>query len=131
MTRTRKDQTVRQSKDAGNESGIGTATTEKRFAFSLLEKLLEYVDKAAYNMKNTKPSSRFSRRHSFSMSSEDVKFFGKVAFSHFVLQAQFNSDAQRLVYVLYKWLHLSVAMVCVNRLRSVTFRLYTNLFLSV
>ena len=49
-----------------------------RFAYSLLEKLLEYVDKAAYNMKNMKPSSRFSRRHSFSMSTEDVKFFGKV-----------------------------------------------------
>lgn len=78
MTRTRKDQAVRQSKEAGNESVIGAPTSEKRFAFSLLEKLLEYVDKAAYNMKNTKPSSRFSRRHSFSMSSEDVKFFGKV-----------------------------------------------------
>ena len=78
MTRTRKDATTRHSKDAGNDSGATTSTTEKRFATSLLEKLLEYVDKAAYNMKNTKPSSRFSRRHSFSMATEDVKFFGKV-----------------------------------------------------
>ena len=51
---------------------------EKRFAYSLLEKLLEYVDKAAYNMKNTKPASRFSRRGSFATATEDVKFFGKV-----------------------------------------------------
>lgn len=51
---------------------------EKRFAYSLLEKLLEYVDKAAINMKNTKPNARFSRRLSFSTATEDVKFFGKV-----------------------------------------------------
>jgi len=76
----KKDATVRQSKEAGNESGVGTTILEKRFAFSLLEKLLEYVDKAAYNMKNTKPASRFSRRHSFCMSTEDVKFFGKVQY---------------------------------------------------
>ena len=52
---------------------------EKRFAYSLLEKLLEYVDKAAYNMKQTKPASKFSRRHSYSTATEDVKFFGKVS----------------------------------------------------
>ena len=62
----------------GQEGGAGQASTEKRFAFSLLEKLLEYVDKAAYNMKNTKPATRFSRRKSFSTATEDVKFFGKV-----------------------------------------------------
>ena len=77
MTRTRKDATTRH-KETG-EGGVGAATTEKRFATSLLEKLLEYLDKAAYNMKNMKPASRFSRRHSFSVASEDVKFFGKVA----------------------------------------------------
>jgi ryanodine receptor 2 len=75
VTRTRKDATTRLNKDSGNESGQGQ---EKRFATSLLEKLLEYLDKAAYNMKITKPASRFSRRHSFSVASEDVKFFGKV-----------------------------------------------------
>jgi len=77
VTRTRKDATTRHGKDTG-EGGVGAATTEKRFATSLLEKLLEYLDKAAYNMKNMKPASRFSRRHSFSVASEDVKFFGKV-----------------------------------------------------
>ncbi len=69
---------VRHSKDSGENSGVGTAGMEKRFAYSLLEKLLEYVDKAALNMKQTKPATRFSRRHSHSTSSEDVKFFGKV-----------------------------------------------------
>ena len=41
------------------------SATEKRFAYSLLEKLLEYVDKASYNMKNVKPGTRFSRRHRY------------------------------------------------------------------
>ena len=68
---------TRHGKETG-EGGVGASTTEKRFATSLLEKLLEYLDKAAYNMKNMKPASRFSRRHSFSVASEDVKFFGKV-----------------------------------------------------
>jgi len=77
VTRTRKDAMTRHSKETG-EGGVGAATTEKSFATSLLEKLLAYLDKAAYNMKNMKPASRFSRRHSFSVASEDVKFFGKV-----------------------------------------------------
>ena len=69
---------MRQSQDSGADSGVGVSSTEKRFAYSLLEKLLEYVDKAALNMKNNKPASRYSRRHSFSTATEDVKFFGKV-----------------------------------------------------
>jgi len=78
VTRTRKDGMTRHGgQDSGGE--VGATPTEKRFATSLLEKLLEYLDKAAYNMKNMKPASRFSRRHSFSIASEDVKFFGKVA----------------------------------------------------
>ena len=74
----RREQAARRSKDSGNDSGVGVSSTEKRFAYSLLEKLLEYVDKAALNMKQTRPATRFSRRHSHSTSSEDVKFFGKV-----------------------------------------------------
>ena len=66
------------SHESETDSGVGVSSMEKRFAFSLLEKLLEYVDKASFNMKNTKPASRFSRRASFSMATEDVKFFGKV-----------------------------------------------------
>ncbi|CAF0782285.1 unnamed protein product, partial [Didymodactylos carnosus] len=53
-------------------------TTEKRFAFSLLEKLLEYVERAAYNMQNYKESSKFSLHESYRLSTKDVKFFGKV-----------------------------------------------------
>ena len=66
------------SHESETDSGVGVSATEKRFTYSLLEKLLEYVDKAAYSMRNTKPASRFSRRPSFSMATEDVKFFGKV-----------------------------------------------------
>uniref|UniRef100_X1Z8I7 Ryanodine receptor n=1 Tax=Capitella teleta TaxID=283909 RepID=X1Z8I7_CAPTE len=68
---------MRYSKE-GPEAGGSASGTEKRFAYSLLEKLLEYVDKAAYNMKKTLPAAKFSRRKSFSTASEDVKFFGKV-----------------------------------------------------
>lgn len=67
------------SAEGDSDSGVGVSTMEKRFAFSLLEKLLEYVDKAACNMKQTRPASRFSRRHSYSTATEDVKFFGKVS----------------------------------------------------
>ena len=67
----------RHSKEGAEGSGVGSGT-EKRFAYSLLEKLLEYVDKAAYNMKKTQPAAKWSRRKSFSTSTEDVKFFGKV-----------------------------------------------------
>ncbi|XP_013392084.1 ryanodine receptor [Lingula anatina] len=68
----------RQSKDSEADSGVGVSATEKRFAYSLLEKLLEYVDKAAVNLNTLKPSSRYSRRESYTMATEDVKFFGKV-----------------------------------------------------
>ncbi|XP_052827801.1 ryanodine receptor isoform X7 [Octopus bimaculoides] len=61
-----------------NDGGASVSATEKRFAYSLLQKLLEYLDKASINMKQTKPSSRFSRRESYTTATEDVKFFGKV-----------------------------------------------------
>jgi hypothetical protein len=67
----------RHSKEGQDASG-GASGTDKRFAYSLLEKLLEYVDKAAYNMKKTQPATKWSRRKSFSTATEDVKFFGKV-----------------------------------------------------
>ncbi len=68
----------RRSKDTHADDSVGVSSTERRFAYSLLVKLLEYVDKAAYNMKQTKPATKFSRRHSYSTATEDVKFFGKV-----------------------------------------------------
>lgn len=70
----------RPSKDSEADSGVGVSATEKRFAYSLLEKLLEYFDKASVSMTQTRPSSRYSRRGSFTTATEDVKFFGKVSY---------------------------------------------------
>lgn len=61
-----------------DEQGTGAAAAESRFAYSLLEKLIAYLDKATINMKLLKPSSTFSRRTSFKTSSRDIKFFSKV-----------------------------------------------------
>lgn len=55
------------------------ASVEKRFAYSLLEKLLLYQDNAALKMKTVKPSQGLTRRNSFKQSSQDVKFFSKVS----------------------------------------------------
>ncbi|XP_071161899.1 ryanodine receptor-like [Mytilus edulis] len=68
----------RRDKGAKNESEVNVSATEKRFAYSLLEKLLQYFDNASTNITQTRPSSRFSRRESYSTATEDVKFFGKV-----------------------------------------------------
>ncbi|GBP39010.1 Ryanodine receptor [Eumeta japonica] len=51
---------------------------ELRFAYSLLEKLIQYIDRATINMKLLKPSTTFSRRPSFKTSTRDIKFFSKV-----------------------------------------------------
>ncbi|KAJ8665342.1 hypothetical protein QAD02_007004, partial [Eretmocerus hayati] len=64
----------------GGESELaGTgAAVELRFAYSLLEKLIAYLDKATINMKLLRPSDTFSRRNSFKTSTRDIKFFSKV-----------------------------------------------------
>ncbi|XP_064623398.1 ryanodine receptor-like isoform X6 [Lineus longissimus] len=67
-----------QGLNAEGENSGGAPAMEKRFAYSLLQKLLEYVDKAALNLNQSKPSTKFSRRNSYSTATEDVKFFGKV-----------------------------------------------------
>ncbi|CAF1381800.1 unnamed protein product, partial [Adineta ricciae] len=51
---------------------------ENRFAYSLLEKLLEYVERASFTMQNYKESSKFSLHETYSIITKDVKFFGKV-----------------------------------------------------
>ena len=51
---------------------------DKRFAYSLLEKLLEYVERASSTMHNYKESSKFSLHETYRLTSKDVKFFGKV-----------------------------------------------------
>ncbi|KAK3867881.1 hypothetical protein Pcinc_026695, partial [Petrolisthes cinctipes] len=62
----------------GEDTGGASGAVERRFAYSLLEKLLQYLDSAAINMKLLKPSANFSRRSSFKTSTKDVKFFSKV-----------------------------------------------------
>ena len=64
------------------------ASSERRFAYSLLEKLIQYLDVAAFNMKHLRPSGNYSRRMSFKTSTRDVKFFSKVPFNPF--QSCFN-----------------------------------------
>ncbi|KAK0046902.1 ryanodine receptor 44F, partial [Biomphalaria pfeifferi] len=74
----RRESHPRGGRENDEDTGGGVSATERRFAYSLLEKLLEYLDKASVNMQMTRPSTRFSRRHSYSTATEDVKFFGKV-----------------------------------------------------
>ncbi|XP_071050495.1 ryanodine receptor isoform X2 [Onthophagus taurus] len=61
----------------GEQTATGPAV-ELRFAYSLLEKLIQYLDRATVNMKLLKPSQTFSRRSSYNTSSRDIKFFSKV-----------------------------------------------------
>jgi hypothetical protein len=54
------------------------ASVEKRFAYNLLEKLLQYLEQASFRMKSLKPSQELTRRNSFKAEGQDVKFFEKV-----------------------------------------------------
>ncbi|KRG04792.1 uncharacterized protein Dmoj_GI18926, isoform L [Drosophila mojavensis] len=63
---------------AVEEGGATQAAVELRFSYSLLEKLIQYLDRATINMKLLKPSTTFSRRSSFKTASRDIKFFSKV-----------------------------------------------------
>lgn len=60
------------------QSGLNANAIQTRFATSLLEKLLAYLDTAAISLKLLKPSENFSRRMSFKQQSRDIKFFSKV-----------------------------------------------------
>lgn len=60
------------------EQSTAGPSIELRFAYSLLEKLIQYLDRATINMKLLKPSQIFSRRSSYKISSRDIKFFSKV-----------------------------------------------------
>ncbi|XP_071036526.1 ryanodine receptor [Parasteatoda tepidariorum] len=67
-------------KIAREDEGLASTPVaeERRFASSLLEKLIEYMDITAISMKLLKPSGNYSRRNSFKTSTRDVKFFSKV-----------------------------------------------------
>ncbi|XP_076313816.1 ryanodine receptor-like isoform X3 [Tachypleus tridentatus] len=73
------DYSARKRHGTESEQTAASSTVgERRFASSLLEKLLQYLDVAAINMKVLKPSANYSRRSSFKTSTRDVKFFSKV-----------------------------------------------------
>ena len=57
---------------------VSSLLNDKRFAHSLLEKLLEYVERASSTMQNYKESSKFSLHETYRLTSKHVKFFGKV-----------------------------------------------------
>jgi ryanodine receptor 2 len=78
---------LRPNRGGGTESeqAAAGAAVELRFAYSLLEKLIQYLDTASINMKLLKPSSTFSRRNSFKTSTRDIKFFSKVSFIYVLL----------------------------------------------
>lgn len=61
-----------------DQTGASVASIERRFAYSLLEKLLHYLDISSVNMKMHKPSTNYTRRSSFKNTTRDVKFFSKV-----------------------------------------------------
>lgn len=62
---------------------------EKRFAYNLLEKLIQYLEQASYKMKSVKPSQELTRRNSFKKEGQDVKFFEKVVLP--MMHAYFNA----------------------------------------
>ena len=83
---------------------LNSGKNEVRFAYNLLEKLLEYVEKAAINMQSIKESARFSRKSSFKTPGQDVKFFTKVVLpliekyfkshrSYFILKSNSSSKS--------------------------------------
>lgn len=73
-----KAQSQPQNPDTVDLDGENTSSSDRRFAYSLLEKLIQYLDVAAFNMKHLRPSTNYSRRTSFKTSTRDVKFFSKV-----------------------------------------------------
>lgn len=68
----------RNGRPAEAEQLAAATTGELRFSYSLLEKLIHYIDRASINMKLLRPSSTFSRRSSFKICTRDIKFFSKV-----------------------------------------------------
>lgn len=70
---------------AGTDSNYNTdisrqlnESSKRRFAYSILDKLLSYTDTVMVKLELLKPSANFSRRSSFKQSDRDVKFFSKV-----------------------------------------------------
>ncbi len=62
------------------KGGDERSSVEKRFAYNLLEKLINYLEHAALRMKAVKPSQELTRKNSFRASTKNVKFFEKVRY---------------------------------------------------
>uniref|UniRef100_A0A1I7XL42 RyR domain-containing protein n=1 Tax=Heterorhabditis bacteriophora TaxID=37862 RepID=A0A1I7XL42_HETBA len=75
---------VERMKSEGERSSV-----EKRFAYNLLEKLIQYLEQASLKMKSVKPSQELTRRNSFKKEGQDVKFFEKVVLP--LMHAYFNA----------------------------------------
>uniref|UniRef100_A0AC34QR18 Ryanodine receptor n=1 Tax=Panagrolaimus sp. JU765 TaxID=591449 RepID=A0AC34QR18_9BILA len=75
---------IERVKSEGERSSV-----EKRFAYNLLEKLLQYLEQASFRMRSIKPSQELTRRNSFKREGQDVKFFEKVVLP--LIQAYFNA----------------------------------------
>lgn len=60
LSTTDADAVVDRVKTEGERSSV-----EKRFAFNLLEKLIQYMEQASGRMKSVKPSQELTRRNSF------------------------------------------------------------------
>lgn len=61
------------------KSEVERSTVEKRFAYNLLDKLIQYLEQASVKMKPIKPSQELTRRNTFKKEGQDVKFFEKVS----------------------------------------------------
>ncbi|VDK55334.1 unnamed protein product [Gongylonema pulchrum] len=70
-------------------------SVEKRFAYNLLEKLIQYLEQASTKMKTIKPSQELTRRNSFKKEGQDVKFFEKVSICGPFLQFSLSMFAYR------------------------------------
>lgn len=79
------------------EPGVTAAAIEARFAYSLLEKLISYIDRATINMKLLRPSTTFSRRSSFKTCSRDIKFFSKVVLP--LIEKYFSSNRNYFIAI--------------------------------
>lgn len=58
------------------------SSVEKRFAYNLLNKLIQYLEQSSLKMKTIKPSQELTRQNSFKKEGQDVKFFEKVSDFH-------------------------------------------------
>ncbi|EPB70936.1 hypothetical protein ANCCEY_09971 [Ancylostoma ceylanicum] len=78
------EQNLERTKSESERSSV-----EKRFAYNLLEKLIQYLEQASLKMKSVKPSQELTRRNTFRKEGQDVKFFEKVVLP--LMHAYFNA----------------------------------------